>query len=218
MSCSTSFRLAGLSSTYSSGAQRRAVAHVRGRARTRLVAASGELRRRRRRSARTRTRFPPRRRSPRRSRRPSAPPAAWSPPGRCRCPPRRAGLLPEPVERLEQLRQLVRRQPGAGVPDADANAPGRDRACSRPRPCPAARLYLMALESRLISTCFNAGAVGVDEARACRSAGRSCAMPRFCACGSIIAWHSSMTSASDTGSERQRQLSRLDHAPDRGSR
>ena len=35
-------------------------------------------------------------------------------------------------------------------------------------------------------------------------------MPRFCPCGSIMAWHSSMTSASDVGSLRQRQLAGLD--------
>ena len=35
-------------------------------------------------------------------------------------------------------------------------------------------------------------------------------MPRFCPCGSIIAWHSSITSASEVGSLRQRQLAGLD--------
>src|SRR5882762_2002000 len=33
-----------------------------------------------------------------------------------------ADLLPETIERLEKLRQLLRRQSCAGVPDADANA------------------------------------------------------------------------------------------------
>ena len=35
-------------------------------------------------------------------------------------------------------------------------------------------------------------------------------MPRFCPCGSIIAWHSNITSASDVGSQRQRQLAGFD--------
>ena len=52
--------------------------------------------------------------------------------------------------------------------------------------------------------------VGLDEVGGRSNCGNVMPMPRFCACGSIIAWHSRMTSASDTRLERQRQLARLD--------
>ena len=65
-----------------------------------------------------------------------------------------AGLLPEAIEGLEQLRELLRRQSRAGVLDADADALRRARACRSPRRVPPSRLYLIALESRLMRTCF----------------------------------------------------------------
>ena len=40
--------------------------------------------------------------------------------------------------------------------------------------------------------------------------GKVTLMPRFCACGSIMAWHSRMTSASETGSSDSDSLPGLD--------
>ena len=65
-----------------------------------------------------------------------------------------AGLLAQPIERLEQLRQFFRGQAGAGVLDTDANTPGAARYRSPPPPSRPSRLYLMALESRLMKICF----------------------------------------------------------------
>ena len=64
-----------------------------------------------------------------------------------------AGLLSETIERLEQLREFFRRQSFAGVLDADAYAFRAARAAVTTT-VPCARLYLIALESRLMRTCF----------------------------------------------------------------
>src|SRR3989337_1760804 len=64
---------------------------------------------------------------------------------------------------------------------------------------PCSRLYLIALESRLMRTCF----ARVRSARTkygMSNRGKVMLMPRCCACGSIMDWHSDMTSANDTGS------------------
>ena len=60
-------------------------------------------------------------------------------------------------------------------------------------------LYLTALNSRLISTCFSRVRSALTTC-GISNCGKDIAMPRFLACGSIMARHSSMISASDTGS------------------
>ena len=89
-------------------------------------------------------------------------------------PSSRRRFLSETVERLEQLRQLFRRQSRAGVADADANAFRVVRDARPRRPFPAAWLYLIALESRLMSDLLQPGPVGVDEGTGCRTGERSC--------------------------------------------
>ena len=64
---------------------------------------------------------------------------------------------------------------------------------------PAALLYLMALNSRLISTCLTRVRSALTKYGVSKR-GKVMLMPRFCACGSIIARHSSITSTSETGS------------------
>jgi hypothetical protein len=64
-----------------------------------------------------------------------------------------AVVLAEAVERLEQLRKLVRRQAGAGVPDADAHAI-RAAVAHWTITLPPMPLYLIAFDSRLIMTCL----------------------------------------------------------------
>ena len=64
---------------------------------------------------------------------------------------------------------------------------------------PPTRLYLMALDSRLTSTCLTR----VRSARTSQgpsSSGKCTRMPLWWACGSIMAWQSARTSASDMGS------------------
>ena len=70
-------------------------------------------------------------------------------------PSSRLALLSETVERLKELQQHVRRQARAGVPDADANAFRRARGCTSTTTVPFGWLYLIALERRLMRTCFN---------------------------------------------------------------
>ena len=63
---------------------------------------------------------------------------------------------------------------------------------------PCSRLYLIALESRLITTCFTR--VRSAWTNQAESKGRKFVwMPCFCACDSIMVWHSRMTSISGTG-------------------
>ena len=73
-----------------------------------------------------------------------------------------AGLLAEPIERLEQLRKLLRRQSRAGVPHADANRIRRlsdaldgDRA-ARP-------VVLDGVEQQVDQDLLDPGPVGLDE-------------------------------------------------------
>ena len=60
-------------------------------------------------------------------------------------------------------------------------------------------LYFTALERRFRRTCFNrVRSARTKQGRSNR--GKEVSMPPFCACGSIIAWHSRITSASEVGS------------------
>src|SRR5450756_1552875 len=63
---------------------------------------------------------------------------------------------------------------------------------------PCVRLYLIALVSRLIKTCFSRVRSALTN-QVWSNGRKFIGMPRCCACGSIMAWHSRMTSISDTG-------------------
>jgi hypothetical protein len=80
--------------------------------------------------------------------------------------------------------------------DADAMRPG----VWRTHVDRAARLVVLdRVGQQVDQDLLDPGPVGLDEAGVSKR-GKVTPMPRFCACGSIMAWHSSMTSASDTGS------------------
>ena len=64
---------------------------------------------------------------------------------------------------------------------------------------PSGLLYLIALKRRLIRTCFSR-VLSARTKLGVSKRGKCMPMPRSCACGSIMAWHSSMTSFSETGS------------------
>ena len=64
---------------------------------------------------------------------------------------------------------------------------------------PPGLLYLIALKRRLIRTCLTRVRSALTK-QGISNRGNVMPMPRFCACGSIMARHSSMTSASETGS------------------
>ena len=64
---------------------------------------------------------------------------------------------------------------------------------------PFSLLYLIALESRLMTICFKRVASALTK-MGLASLGKVIWMPRCCACGSIMDWHSDKTSASDTDS------------------
>ena len=71
--------------------------------------------------------------------------------------------LPEAVERLEQLRELLRRQARAGVPDADADAIRRARGALHDDR--AARLVVLdRVEQQVDQDLLDPGPVGFDEA------------------------------------------------------
>ena len=109
----------------------------------------------RRRSVRSRTRCPRRRCFPRRSRPPSVRPVACSPPGRCRCLPRALASCPRRLNGWNSCASFSGDKSRAGILDADAYAVrGRSRRTSTTT-VPPAWLYLIALESRLIRTCFS---------------------------------------------------------------
>ena len=83
-----------------------------------------------------------------------------------------AGLLPEAIERLEQLRQLFRRQSRAGVPDADANA---SPACSRCTPRSTRSLLVVVFDrvgKQVDEQPASPGSGRHGQSRGCRTAGK----------------------------------------------
>ena len=70
------------------------------------------------------------------------------------------------------------------------------------RMLPPVRLYLMAFDRRLISTCFSRVRSAVTK-HGPTKVGKARWMPRFCARGTIIWWHSAKTSGRETGSSER---------------
>jgi len=105
---------------------------------------------------------------------------------------------PRRLNGLKQLRQLFRRQTRTAVLDADADALGADHGALH-LDHSLFRLYLIALDSRLISACltrvWSAWAKQVGSTLA-----KLILMPRCCARRSDHGLHSSSTSDSDKGS------------------
>jgi hypothetical protein len=128
-----------------------------------------------------------------------------------------AASLSETVERLKELRHFFRRQSRAGIFDADANA-FRLVTAHVTSTVPRSRLYLIALDSRLMRTCFTRVRSAVDMEWDRHTGETVMPMPRCCACGSIMAWHSDMTSAKRRRVRRNRQRSRIRRPRDRGLR
>src|SRR5205814_4400684 len=75
-----------------------------------------------------------------------------------------AGLLPEPVERLEQLRQLVGRKAFAGVLEADADATVRPDA-AMDIDGTADPVVLDRVRQKVDEDLLDPRAIGVDEQR-----------------------------------------------------
>jgi len=102
-----------------------------------------------------------------------------------------AGLFPEAVERLEQLRQLFRGKSLAGVADADANRVRRKRHGIHDDRA-AGPVVLDRVEQQIDQNLLQPGSVARTKQGASKR-GNCMPMPRSCACGSIIAWHSTTT-------------------------
>jgi hypothetical protein len=120
----------------------------------------------------------------------------------------RAGLLAQPVEGLEQLRQLSRRQSPSPVSRTLMRMRLRPRQALQLTTRPPGVLYLMALNSRLISTCLTRVRSASHEAGESKR-GKSC--DAALAAPAVRSWRGSRAAPRPaTPVQRQRHLARLD--------